>query len=176
MPPTKKRKGGKPPSADARRGKKKVSILTQEKIEYIDWKDVNLLRRFVSDRAKIRARRVTGNSAQQQRDVAMAIKNAREMALLPYTNRITTQRGGRGGDRRSRDDNRPPREDRDDNRPPREDRPVNKDPEPQQAKSEAPIESDEPINTEVPLEPEVQTSAPQATETPDELITEESAE
>ena len=84
-----------PPDA-ARRGKKKVSILTQEKIEYIDWKDINLLRRFVSDRAKIRARRVTGNSAQQQRDVAMAIKNAREMALLPYTNRITTQRGGRG--------------------------------------------------------------------------------
>ena len=70
------------PTPDARRGKKKVSILTQEKIEYIDWKDINLLRRFVSDRAKIRARRVTGNSAQQQRDVAMAIKNAREMACF----------------------------------------------------------------------------------------------
>ena len=50
---------------NARRSKKKVSILTQEKIEYVDWKDVNLLRRFVSDRAKVRARRVTGNSAQQ---------------------------------------------------------------------------------------------------------------
>ncbi len=94
-----------------RRGKKKVSILTQEKIEYVDWKDVNLLRRFVSDRAKIRARRVTGNSAQQQRDVAMAIKNAREMALLPYSSRVTTQRGGRGGDRRQRDDDRRPRDD-----------------------------------------------------------------
>ena len=91
------------PTPDARRGKKKVSILTQEKIEYIDWKDINLLRRFVSDRAKIRARRVTGNSAQQQRDVAMAIKNAREMALLPYKNLITTQRGGRGGGRPVRD-------------------------------------------------------------------------
>ena len=166
MPPTKKRKGVKAPSSDARRGKKKVSILTQEKIDYIDWKDVNLLRRFVSDRAKIRARRVTGNSAQQQRDVAMAIKNAREMALLPYTNRITTQRGGRGGDRRSRDDNRPPREDR----------PVKKDPEPQQAQSEAPIEAEEPINTEVPLEAEAQTSAPQPTETPDEPTTEETVE
>ena len=104
MPPKKNKKRAKAPSALDRRGKRKISILTQEKIEYVDWKDVNLLRRFVSDRAKIRARRVTGNSAQQQRDVAMAIKNAREMALLPYENRVTTQRGGRGGDRRSRDD------------------------------------------------------------------------
>lgn len=78
-----------------RRVKKKVSILTQEAVEYVDWKDANLLRRFMSDRAKIRARRVTGNDAQQQREVARAIKNAREMALLPYTNRVTTQRGRR---------------------------------------------------------------------------------
>lgn len=77
---------------NARRSKKKVSVLTQEGIEYVDWKDVGLLRRFMSDRAKIRARRVTGNDAQQQRQIAQAIKNAREMALLPYTNRITTQR------------------------------------------------------------------------------------
>ena len=111
MPPKKNKKRAKAPSALDRRGKKKISILTQEKIEYVDWKDVNLLRRFVSDRAKIRARRVTGNSAQQQRDVAMAIKNAREMALLPYENRVTTQRGGRGGDRRQRDDDRRPRDD-----------------------------------------------------------------
>ena len=79
---------------NARRSKKKVSVLTQEKVEYVDYKDVNLLRRFMSDRAKIRARRVSGNDAQQQKEVARAIKNAREMALLPYTNRITTQRGG----------------------------------------------------------------------------------
>ena len=116
MPPKKNKKRAKAPSALDRRGKRKISILTQEKIEYVDWKDVNLLRRFVSDRAKIRARRVTGNSAQQQRDVAMAIKNAREMALLPYENRVTTQRGGRGGDRRSRDDDR---RSRDDDRRPR---------------------------------------------------------
>ena len=51
----------------------------------IDDKDVNLLRKFISDRGKIRARRVTGNCTQHQRDVAMAVKNAREMALLPYT-------------------------------------------------------------------------------------------
>jgi ribosomal protein S18 len=50
-----------------------------------DKQDVNLLRKFMSDRGKIRARRVTGNCSQHQRDVATAIKNAREMALLPYT-------------------------------------------------------------------------------------------
>jgi small subunit ribosomal protein S18 len=86
---------------NARRSKRKISVLSQEKVDYVDYKDVNLLKRFMSDRAKIRARRVTGNSAQQQREVAMAIKNAREMALLPYTNRITQQRGG-GRDRGER--------------------------------------------------------------------------
>jgi len=82
---------------NARRSKKKISVLKQEKVDYIDYKDVNLLRRFMSDRAKIRARRVSGNDAQQQTEVARAIKNAREMALLPYANRITTQRGGGRG-------------------------------------------------------------------------------
>ena len=87
-----------------RKPKKKVSILNTESIEYVDWKDVNLLRRFISDRAKVRARRVTGNDVQQQREVARAIKNAREMALIPYSNRVTTQRGRRGerGDRGER--------------------------------------------------------------------------
>ena len=75
--------------------KKKVSVLVQERVEYIDYKDVNLLQRFLSDRSKIRARRVSGNDAQQQRDVAIAIKNAREMALMPYAKRVTTQRSGR---------------------------------------------------------------------------------
>ncbi len=84
---------------NARRSKKKISILNSEAVDYVDFKDVNLLRRFMSDRAKIRARRVTGNSAQQQATIAMAIKNAREMALLPYASRVTQQRGGRGGER-----------------------------------------------------------------------------
>ena len=100
---------------NARRSKKRTSILSQERVTYVDYKDVNLLRRFQSDRAKIRARRVTGNSSQQQAEVANAIKNAREMALLPYSNRVTQQRGGgrgRDGDRRGRDDDR--RDDRDD--------------------------------------------------------------
>ncbi|GAB7186048.1 30S ribosomal protein S18 [Kitasatospora sp. Ki12] len=54
-------------------------------IEYIDYKDTELLRRFVSDRGKIRSRRVTRLTVQQQRAMARAIRNAREMALLPYT-------------------------------------------------------------------------------------------
>ena len=88
---------------NARRSKKKISLLTQEKVEFVDYKDINMLRRFMSDRAKIRARRVSGNDSQQQKEIARAIKNAREMALLPYTNRVTTQRGG-GRDRGERGD------------------------------------------------------------------------
>ncbi len=93
---------------NARRAKKRVSVLTEEKITYVDYKDTTLLRRFVSDRSKIRARRVTGNSTQQQAEIARAVKNAREMALLPYANRVTTQRGG-GRDRGQRADGPPPR-------------------------------------------------------------------
>ena len=94
---------------NARRSKKKISILNQEAVDYVDYKDVNLLRRFMSDRAKIRARRVTGNETQQQATIALAIKNAREMALLPYSSRVTTQRGGRR-DRDGDDRRRPPRD------------------------------------------------------------------
>ena len=93
--------------------KKKVSVLTTDKVEYIDYKDVNLLKRFVSDRAKVRARRVTGNDTQQQAEVARAIKNAREMALMPYAVRVTTQRNNRdrGRDRGPRDGGRGDRPD-----------------------------------------------------------------
>lgn len=68
-----------------RKPKKKPNPLFSAEIEYIDYKDINMLRKFISDRGKIRARRVTGVSSQQQRQLAKAIKNAREMALLPYT-------------------------------------------------------------------------------------------
>ncbi len=85
------------------RGKKKVCIFCKEHVEWVDYKDVNLLRRFMSDRGKIRARRVTGNCAQHQRDVQVAIKTARELALLPYTQRTVNERGpgrpSRGGRR-----------------------------------------------------------------------------
>ena len=73
------------PKAPLRKPKKKVCGFCKDKVAYVDYKDTTLLRKFISDRGKIRARRVTGNCTQHQRDVAMAIKNAREMALLPYT-------------------------------------------------------------------------------------------
>jgi small subunit ribosomal protein S18 len=73
------------PKPPARKPKKKVCAFCKEKAALIDYKDTNLLRKFISDRGKIRARRVTGNCSQHQRDVAIAIKNSREMALLPYT-------------------------------------------------------------------------------------------
>lgn len=70
-----------------RRQRKKVCQFCTDKAKWVDYKDTQLLRRFISDRGKIRARRVTGTCAQHQRDVATAIKNAREMALLPYVAR-----------------------------------------------------------------------------------------
>jgi small subunit ribosomal protein S18 len=79
-----------------RRGKKKICVFCADKVEWVDYKDVTLLRRFMSDRGKIRARRVTGNCAQHQREVAVAIKTARELALLPYTQRLVNERS-RGG-------------------------------------------------------------------------------
>jgi small subunit ribosomal protein S18 len=73
----------KPP---VRKPKKKVCAFCKDKsANLIDYKDTTLLRKYISDRGKIRARRVTGNCSQHQRDVAVAVKNAREMALLPYT-------------------------------------------------------------------------------------------
>ncbi|TSD99698.1 30S ribosomal protein S18 [Skermania sp. ID1734] len=69
----------------AKRGKKNPLIAAG--IETVDYKDINLLRTFISDRGKIRSRRVTGLTPQQQRQVATAVKNAREMALLPFTSR-----------------------------------------------------------------------------------------
>ncbi|TDC11049.1 30S ribosomal protein S18 [Nonomuraea longispora] len=56
-------------------------------VDRIDYKDTALLRKFISDRGKIRSRRVTGVTVQQQRRIAQAIKTAREMALLPYASR-----------------------------------------------------------------------------------------
>jgi small subunit ribosomal protein S18 len=94
-----------------RKYKKKTSALITEKVVYVDYKDVDLLSRFISDRAKIRNRRVSGNNLQQQREVANAIKVAREMALIPYAKRVSTQRM------------RPPR-DGGEGRPPRDDAPA----------------------------------------------------
>ncbi|MBL77577.1 MAG: 30S ribosomal protein S18 [Acidimicrobiaceae bacterium] len=93
---------------DNRRGRRKVSALTIAKVEYVDYKDTELLNKFVSDRAKIRGRRVNSNDARQQREVAKAVKNAREMALIPFTNRVTTQRRERRADERGGHSDGPP--------------------------------------------------------------------
>ncbi len=91
------------PKDNGRRQKKKVCVFCRDSIDFVDYKDVNLLRKFISDRGKIRARRVSGNCAQHQRAVARAIKTTRELALLPYTQRTTNERpGGRGGGRGGR--------------------------------------------------------------------------
>lgn len=92
---TSKKNRARAPKEINKKFKKKTSVLVTDKVDFIDYKDVNLLNRFVSDRSKIRNRRVTGNTVQQQRDIANAVKNAREMALLPYTKRVSQTRAGR---------------------------------------------------------------------------------
>ncbi|HBX82470.1 MAG: 30S ribosomal protein S18 [Propionibacteriaceae bacterium] len=64
--------------------KKKLAPAKAIRVGHVDYKDVVTLRKFISERGKIRARRVTGLSVQEQRMIAIAIKNAREVALLPY--------------------------------------------------------------------------------------------
>jgi small subunit ribosomal protein S18 len=89
-----KRKEGRRPAkrekdekAWQKRGKRKICIFCKDRLDHVDYKDVMTLRKFVSERGKIRARRVSGNCVQHQHDVATAVKNAREMALLPYSSR-----------------------------------------------------------------------------------------
>lgn len=104
---------GKP--ENPRKYKKKTSPLVIEKVEYVDYKDVDLLSRFMSDRAKIRNMKVSGNNRQQQLEIAKAIKISREMALLPYAKRVASSgRPGRGRDGGRDGDRRPPREDSND--------------------------------------------------------------
>ena len=108
---SKKNKARTSRDLNPRKFKKKTSILLIEDVEYIDYKDVDLLSRFMSDRGKIRNRRVAGNTLQQQREVANAVKVAREMALLPYAKRVaSTRTGGRREGRDGGRDGRPGRD------------------------------------------------------------------
>lgn len=68
----------------SRDGKPRKNLLTGLGLDTVDYKDTSTLRVFISERGKIRSRSVTGLTVRQQREVATAIKNAREMALLPY--------------------------------------------------------------------------------------------
>lgn len=103
-----------------RRVKKKPCQLCKDRMTWVDYKNANLLKRFMSERGKIRARRVSGNCEQHQHAVAEAIKTARELALLPYVQRTVTERrgsrrdrdGGRRGGRDSEESMAPASDDR----------------------------------------------------------------
>jgi small subunit ribosomal protein S18 len=91
-----------------RRGRPKVCLVCAQQIAWVDYKDTNLLRRFMTDRGKIKARANTGTCRQHQRDVALAIKSARELAMLPYLVRtLAADNGGRRGRDRGRPGDRP---------------------------------------------------------------------
>jgi small subunit ribosomal protein S18 len=106
--PSKKKPGPRPASADGkarvRRGRPKVCQFCATHADWVDYKDINTLRRFVNDRGRIRSRSATGTCRQHQRDVAVAIKTARELALLPYSLRTSATGPGerRAGTRRDR--------------------------------------------------------------------------
>lgn len=78
-----------------RQPRRKYCQFCKEGAGDIDYKDTQLLRKYMTDRGKIKPRRVTGACTQHQHDIAMAIKRAREMALLPYTVTVVSSRGGR---------------------------------------------------------------------------------
>jgi small subunit ribosomal protein S18 len=77
------------------RRRRKVSFLTLNKIEYVDYKDIATLQKFLTERGKITAARQNGNTAKQQRMISNAIKSAREMALIPFVVRDAVDTGSR---------------------------------------------------------------------------------
>lgn len=79
-----------------RKPRRRYCQFCKDHIEYIDYKDSQLMRKYMTDRGKIKPRRVTGTCTQHQHELASAIKRAREMALVPYTVPVVTSRIGRG--------------------------------------------------------------------------------
>ena len=90
-----------------RRGPPKVCLLCKNRVEHVDYKEIHLLNRFMSERGKIKSRSSTGTCKQHQSAVAIAIKNAREMALLPYVVRTLAADRGGGRGRRGAGSGRP---------------------------------------------------------------------
>jgi small subunit ribosomal protein S18 len=86
-------------------GRRKPCQFCRDKVEQVDYKDIGTLRKFVSDRGKIRSRRITGACRRHQNQISTAVKRARELALLPYVGdgRDDRESGGRGGRDRDRD-------------------------------------------------------------------------
>ena len=84
MPRPREGTSRKRPGASSGPIRKKSCYFCKEKIEEVDYKNYNQLRRYISEKGKIRSRRITGACRRHQRQVAVAVKRAREMALLPY--------------------------------------------------------------------------------------------
>ena len=82
-------------------GRRKPCAFCRDKIDQVDYKDIGVLRKFISDRGKIRSRRITGACRRHQNQIARAVKRARELALLPY---VSEPVGGGRGDREDRGD------------------------------------------------------------------------
>ena len=80
---------------EQRQPRRKYCQFCKENVDFIDYKDTQLLRKYMTDRGKIKPRRVTGACTQHQHDIALAIKRAREMALVPYTVSVVSSRGSR---------------------------------------------------------------------------------
>jgi small subunit ribosomal protein S18 len=85
-------------------GRRKPCVHCREKIEQVDYKDIGTLRKFISERGKIRSRRITGACRRHQNQIAKAVKRARELALLPYVNEAGREDRGERGDRGDRGD------------------------------------------------------------------------
>ncbi len=87
-------------------GRRKPCPFCRDKVEFVDYKDITTLRKFISDRGKIRSRRITGACRRHQNQIATAVKRARELALLPYAAESSgpdREEGGRGRGRSDRD-------------------------------------------------------------------------
>jgi len=78
-----------------RQPRKKYCQFCKDEVKFIDYKEINLLRKYMTDRGKIKPRRVTGTCTQHQHDLASAIKRAREMALVPYVVPVVSGRSDR---------------------------------------------------------------------------------
>ena len=103
---TERRSTGRRPGLKEGQARKRNCYFCRLKIEDVDYKDLNQLRRFISEKGKIRSRRITGSCRRHQVQIARAVKRARELALLPYVNeggRDDEREGGGGRGRRGRD-------------------------------------------------------------------------
>jgi small subunit ribosomal protein S18 len=96
----------KRPGAPTSGGRRKSCFFCKDKVDEVDYKNISQLRRYISEKGKIRSRRITGACRRHQVQVAIAVKRAREMALLPYVAEGKEERSERGDRGRDRDRDR----------------------------------------------------------------------